>query len=59
MQGDRSKPETRFSRWIGYFLDGCFNTTSKGKIKVPSVSSKGKVYNKRWIRRKNKNIEQE
>lgn len=52
MNGDRAKQESAFSRWVGYFEDGQFTTTRNGKENIPSECSKGKKYNRRWLRRK-------
>ena len=51
MKGDRAKPESGFSRWVEYFLDGWFYVTRKGKKKIPSPCSKGKRWNRRFLRR--------
>lgn len=53
MNGDKSKPESKFSRWVENFGDGKFSKTCKGKRRVPS-SSNDKRYNRRWRRRNEK-----
>lgn len=50
MNGDRAKGESKFSRWVEYFYDGAYQRTKKGKERVPSPCSKGKRYNRRWLR---------
>jgi hypothetical protein len=54
MNGDRSKQESSFSRWVDHFWDGVYKTTKKGKKRIPSTCSMGKKYNRRWIRRQEK-----
>ncbi len=53
MKGDKSKPQSKFSRWIDHFLDGWFRTTIKGHHKIPSQHII-KKYEKRWRRREGK-----
>jgi hypothetical protein len=53
MRGDKSKPQSKFGRWIDWFYDGCFLKTKKGKYKIPSQHPL-KEYEKRWRRRQGK-----
>jgi hypothetical protein len=49
MNGDLSKKEGSFPRWIDAFDDGFKPTTRKGKTKIPS-STQDKRYERRWRR---------
>ncbi len=50
MVGDKSKPCSRFFRWIDHFWDGSERTTKKGKIRVPCGGT-DKRCERRWRRR--------
>jgi hypothetical protein len=55
MNGDLSKKESSFSRWVDAFADGAKRTTRKGKREIPS-SAYSKRYERRWRRHYSKTI---
>ncbi len=50
MQGDRHKKMSSFARWIENFGDGVYQTTRKGKVRIPSSGECDKRYERRCRR---------